>query len=132
MWRDISTKRLSTTFVVLLAVLVLMSVACPFAVMQASTTAAPLSTASESADFTQSAETSTERGAERDQASHPCGVPQSSTSVTSSSLLDPLTVLPLLALFEPAQTAPSTRPTHERFPLPQGEQLLTLLCVQRV
>lgn len=127
-----STKRLSATFVVLLAVLVLMSVACSFAVMQASSPAAALSTASESAGFTQSTESSAEPGAERDQASHPCGVPQSSPSVASSPLLDPLTVLPLLALFEPAETIPSAWPTHEDLPLRHGDGLLTLLCVQRV
>lgn len=126
MGSNISTKRLSTSFVVLLAVLLLMSVVCSFAVMQASAPAAPLSTASESAESSAVPDT------ERDQASHPCGVPQSSPSVASKLLLDPLTVLPLLALLEPAQTVPSTHPTHEDIPLRHGEGLLTLLCVQRV
>ncbi|WP_460763545.1 hypothetical protein [Nocardiopsis oceani] len=131
MGSDVNTKRMST-FVVLIALLVLMSVTCVFAVMQANAPSGPASSTSVPAEFTKSVERSATPSTEGVQASHECGVPQSPPSVASSPLLDPLTVLPLLDVLELPQVAPSARSTHEDLPLRQGDGLLTFLCVQRV
>lgn len=126
----VNTQRLSTV-VVLLAALVLMSVACSFATLRSDTAAAPAATVAASTE-TADMLGSTVSTSEESQASHPCGVPQSQLSVTSSPLLDSLALLPLLTLFDPPTPVPSVGPVHEDLDVRHGEGLLTRLCVQRV
>lgn len=132
MRRDVSTRRVSTLGV-LLAALVLMSLACSFAVTQSGSSAEPVSSTSVSAELDHSAESSSAHKDEEGKGSHPCGVPQSQPSVASSPLIGPMAVLPLLDLFlAPPQHVASVPPTHEDLPLGYGDGLLTLLCVQQV
>ncbi|MBR8740124.1 hypothetical protein [Nocardiopsis sp. MG754419] len=124
---DLAGQRLGT-LAVLVALLVVMSLACslPVARMSASAATAPVPTGTAE----RSVEVEDTSGAE--ERSHVCGVPESPPSLASNPLLDPLTLLPVLDLFEPAPDVDAPPPAQEDVPPPHGEGLLTLLCVQRV